>query len=373
MLHTDLPTHADIERLLTARAPGSVSIYLATTPVSVAIDASRIELKNLAAAAVQQLAASGLAKREIQAIEASLADLDDDAEFWAYQAHSLALFVTPSHLTTFRLPNRLGSVVGVSDRFHVKPLLRAVTFPQAAFVLALAQGSVRLVEVSPDLPAYPVRVDDLPADVASAVGKAAITGRSEAGRLQGAEGQKVRMAQYARQIDAAIRPILAGTDIPLILAATEPLATIYRSANSYAHLVAAGLEGNPEATSDAELAAAAREILDATYAAELADLGERFELRSSQGRTSIDVVDVARAATFGAVDTVYFDIDEVVPGRVDEATGAVTFGEAGTATDYGVVDEIVRRAYLSGARVLAVRRDDVPGGGSVAAILRYVV
>ena len=37
----------------------------------------------------------------------------------------------------------------------------------------------------------------------------------------------------------------------------------------------------------------------------------------------------------------------------------------------GVVDEITRRAWLSGVRLLAVRRKDVPGGGDLAAILRY--
>jgi hypothetical protein len=33
------------------------------------------------------------------------------------------------------------------------------------------------------------------------------------------------------------------------------------------------------------------------------------------------VTDVAPAATFGAVDTVFVDIHEVVPRTVDEATG----------------------------------------------------
>ena len=44
------------------------------------------------------------------------------------------------------------SLVEVSDRFHLKPLLRSVTFPQAALVLALAQGSVRVIEVAGDVP-----------------------------------------------------------------------------------------------------------------------------------------------------------------------------------------------------------------------------
>jgi hypothetical protein len=38
-----------------------------------------------------------------------------------------------------------------------------------------------------------------------------------------------------------------------------------------------------------------------------------------------------------------------------------------------VVDEIARRALLTGARVLGVRKDDLPGGTPLAAILRYAL
>ena len=60
-----------------------------------------------------------------------------------------------------------------------------------------------------------------------------------------------------------------------------------------------------------------------------------------------------------------------LPGYVEEETGAVTFDDSDDAVDYGVVDEIARRVWLGGGKVLAVRRDDIPGKGSVAAILRY--
>ncbi|MEV0068072.1 MULTISPECIES: hypothetical protein [unclassified Amycolatopsis] len=48
--------------------------------------------------------------------------------------------------------------------------------------------------------------------------------------------------------------------------------------------------------------------------------------------------------------------------------GEVTFGASGAVE---LVDEIARRAWLSGAYLLAVRHEDVPGGGDVAATLRY--
>ena len=370
ILHTDIPTRAQLEQLLAARAPASVSIYLTTSPSSRG-EAERIDLKNLAEDASRQLREAGVDRNEVAAIDEELADLVDDGDFWRYQARSLAVFLTPSTITTFRLANDLLSAVEVSDRFHLKPLLRAVTFPHTAFVLALSLGGVRLLEVTPDLEPAEVQVPDLPTDVASAAGKSSIRDRAPSRSIQGAEGQKVRMRQYARQIDTALRPLLNGLDLPLILAAAEPIDSIYRSVNSHPHLTTAGIPGNPDATPDAELADGARRVLDELYAAELRTIHELYGLRSSQRRASGDIADVARAATYGLVDTALVDIDDVVPGFIDEETGAVTIDDSGNAVNYGVVDEIARRVWLTGGRVLAVRREDIPGGGSVAAILRY--
>jgi len=372
ILHTDIPTRAQLHGLFEARDPASVSIYLPTSPASRG-EAERIELGNLASEAGRQLQESGVAKRELAAIDDALADVIEDGELWRYQARSLAVFATPELLTTFRLPNHLAGLVEVSDRFHLKPLLRSVTFPQVAFVLALAQGSVRVLEVAPELEPFEVAVADLPRDAASAAGKSSIADRAPKRRVQGSEGQKLRMRQYARQIDHALRPLLSGLDLPLILAAAEPMDSIYRSVNSYPHLAAASIPGNPETTSDADLVASARGVLDELHAAELERIRELYALRQSQRRASADIADVARAATYGLVDTALVDIDAVVPGLVDEVSGAVTFASGDDAVNYGVVDEIARRVWLTGGRLLAVRRDDVPDGGEVAAILRSEV
>jgi hypothetical protein len=371
-LHTDIPTRAQVGRLLDHRRSASVSIYVPTDPVSNG-EAERIELGNLASEAERQLAEAGTAKADVVEIREELEALVEDDEFWRYQARSLAIFATPGALTTFRLPNRLEAMVEVSDRFHVKPLLRAVTFPEVALVLALAQGSVRLIEVAPNVEPAPVRVPDLPSDAASSVGKASIQDRGPRGRLQGTEGQKVRLRQYAHRVDHALRPLLNGLGVPLILAATEPLESIFRSVSTYPHLVEPGIAGSPETSSDAELADRARTVLDELNAAALRRVQELYALRESESRAAADLSVVARAATMGAIDTVLVDIDESIPGSIDEQTGAVTLDKADDAVNYGVVDEIARRVWRTGGTVLAVRREDVPGEGPAAAILRYAL
>ena len=169
MLYVDIPTPADISALAAARGEACVSIYLRTTPLTQQAQADRVELKNLARHALEQLEKAGADKQQRAAIAEQLDDLVDDNEFWRFQAHSLAIFATPENLRTFRVPNALEPLVIVSDRFHVKPLLRSVSFPQSCYVLALAQKSVRVIEVSPDLPSTAVHVEGMPEDAGRAV------------------------------------------------------------------------------------------------------------------------------------------------------------------------------------------------------------
>jgi hypothetical protein len=70
------------------------------------------------------------------------------------------------------------------------------------------------------------------------------------------------------------------------------------------------------------------------------------------------------------VDTLIVDMEADVPGCIDD-DGAVVFAAQTDGVNYSVTDEIARRALCSGARVLAARRADIPGGGDLAVILRY--
>jgi hypothetical protein len=371
-VHTDIPTRADLERLLSVRDTACVSIYMPTAPEESG-GRDRLEFRRLGEEALEQLTAASAERDAIERLGDAFEELVEDDEFWARQAHSLAVFATPSLARTFQVANRLSPMVEVSDRFHLKPLLRSATFPQAAFVLALSQNGARLVEVSADAAPAEVRVPGMPRDAASAVGKASIADRSPDRRIQGSEGQKLRLRQYARRVEEALRPILAGLDLPLILAATGPLESIFRSVSTYPHLAPGVIPGNPDEKTDGELADESRRILDELYDEELRELRGVYEQRVPQGRASDDLGAIARAATFGAVDTAFVDIDESVPGFVDEADGALTLDESDDAVNYGVVDEIARRVLLGRGRVLAVRREDVPGGGPAAAILRFPV
>jgi len=357
LIHIDLPTTHEITDLSRERADACVSIYLPTTPLTQNIGAARIEYGNLVKQALAQLDEAGFDKRRRALLEENLMSFAPDDAFWSLQAHSLA--------------NKLSQAFDVSDRFYLKPLLRAVTFPHEAYVLALSESGVRLVEVLPGGVAQPVKVANLPKDAASHAGKSSLNDRSHSGRIHGDEGQRVRHLQYLHAIDAALRPLLVGHHAPLIVAGVNPLAALFHSVNRYPHLVRQTININPDETSDQELAARTSPILDEVYAEELAKLKDVYGNRTGVGRTSTDLSDVARAAVRGAVDLLMVDIDQNVQGWMDE-DGGIRFAAADTAKSYDLVDEVAALVLGTGGRVLAVRKDDLPvPGAALCAILRY--
>lgn len=372
VLYIETPTLKQIGALNQTRSDACVSIYLKTTPLTQDIGQARTNLGNLTRTAVTQLEEAGLAKRRIWQLEEHLGILMEDDDFWEHQASSLAILLTPERIHTFRLANDLNDMVEVSDRFHLKPLLRAATFAHVAYVLAVSENDVRLVEMSADLPAREIKVPNMPKDAASAVGKKSINESGSGRRLQGLEGQKVRLGQYIRKIDAALRPVLQGSNTPIILASTLPVDALLRSLTTLP-LLEQTIETSPDRMTPAELAEAARPILDAKYDSQIKAFRASFDERTGQSRTTTDVADASRAATFGGIDTLLVDFDSVVIGTVDDENGAVTFADQHGAASYGIVDEIAGRALRSGAHVMAVRKADIPGGKDLAAILRYPI
>src|SRR5271169_3757965 len=107
MLYVDIPTVPEFKALATVRGDACVSIYLPTTPLPQDTAVSRAQLETFGKTALDQLDEAGCDKRRQASIRDHLAELEEDDEFWRFQAHSLAVLLTPETMRTFRLPNRL--------------------------------------------------------------------------------------------------------------------------------------------------------------------------------------------------------------------------------------------------------------------------
>jgi hypothetical protein len=391
MLHIDVPTPAEFQSLAAVKHDVCVSLYVPTEPLRVCQHQNRLALENLAGEAMQQLKEAAVEKRRLAAIEEQLRrlarpdehDPDEDKirklqsrkrdplkEFWKYQGHGLAVLATPQTMHLYRMPYRPRPLAEVADRFHLTPLLRVLVSPHEIYVLALSEHNVRLVRAFVNMPPLRIHVPELPRDAEQVARRASIRERNEKGRLRGSEGIKVLLHKFVRRVDHALERVLAGQSTPLVLAADEPLASMFRSISRYPGLMAEIIPGNPNQMSDAQLEDAALPLLDRRYRSELEAVIARYDELKPR-RATTDVSYSAHAATAGAIEQLLVDLDATVPGLVSDIDGSVTYAASDDAEAYSVVDEIARRAVSTGARVLSARRDELPEGAPVVAILRY--
>ncbi|WP_431221673.1 hypothetical protein ACQ86O_14300 [Serratia sp. L9] len=365
MLYVDIPSREEYAYLADIRSDACISIYIQTSPLHQQLEASKIQLGNFIKEALLQVTSEGLDKRRIALLKDELYSVLEDESFWDLHARSLAVFATPDSVRTYRLANELSNRLQVGERFYLKPLLRALTFPHSAYILALSENQTRLIEFFADSPAEEMKVPAMPTRFKDAMGDAALNDHHH-----GAVHHKVRLAQYTRRIDQALRPLFARHDSPLLLVSTEPLASIYRSTNTLPNLTDETFFSNAEHLGASELVTLVRPLMDNYYQAQLNALASRFEVRSGERRVTQDFSDVARAATFGAIDLLLINLDCTMSGTIDDQ-GLITFSGNKDASHYGLIDEIAKRAIATGARVLAVRSEDLPSGADLNAILRY--
>ena len=369
MLYVDLPTKEELLHLSEVRCDACVSLFLPVSPLPQDMEAGRIALGNMIKEALVTLADKGLDKRRMAALEEELAHVVEADDFWLFHANSLAVLATPEMIRTYRLANTLQAHISVADRFYIKPLFRALTFPHSAFVLALSENEARVVELLPEGPPEVVKVPNMPKNALEAIGRASTnTSTGSLTAESGSRGPKMRLAQYARKVNEALRPLLAGTDTPLILMSTEPLGPIFRSLCHSDNLVNEMIYASPDRITPAELANMARPLLDKYNAQRLEKVKELFEERTGQNRVAADIASVAKAATYGMVSLLLADFDRVEEGFIDES-GAIRFSSEPGA--HGLIDEIVKRSFACGAQVIAVRKEKMIGSDGVAAILRY--
>jgi Bacterial archaeo-eukaryotic release factor family 11 len=365
MFHVDIPSREEFIFLADVRSDACVSIYIETSPIQQKLDTSKITLSNYIKEALQVLKDRDLDKRRLASLEEELYSVLEDPSFWDLHARSLAIYATPDNIRTYRLANKLSSRIEIGNRYFLKPLLRALTFPHSAFILALSVNQVRLIEFFSDKAPVEMNIPDLPSRLKDALGEAALNDHHH-----GKVHPKVRAAQFTRKIDQVLRPHFLTHNFPLILVSTEPLASIYRTTNTLSNLTDETLYTNAEHLGISELVMLVRPSMDKYYHKQLDMLASRFEQRAGERRVTHDISDAAKAATNGAIELLLVNLESRHSGTINEQ-GSVSFDESADMETYGLVDEIAKRAIATGAEVLAVRSEDLPPGKDLNAILRY--
>ncbi len=369
MLHKDTIREKQLLKLADQRGV-CISIFLPTTPLTQDAQADRIVLKNLTKDAMEQ--AEAIAdKQQIQAMTGYLEELQEDDEFWKFQANGLGILVTPESIKTYRLAYAVEEAAEVSNRFYLKPLMSALQ-PMLAYVLAISQKSVKLYEFTAAQELESLDVSDLPADFSEVTKRTLQRDRAPVGKLQGDEGAKILQRQFLGAVERAVRPVVSGSNMPLILATTQEFQAMYRSLNSYDMLADKGVDGSPEGLPEEEIRQAIPPIIKELRQERIQQWFDLYYQRQSESRSIADLSMIAKLATRGQVSHLLVEVDAVQYGTLSD-TGEITPSDTRSAETYDVINETVIRVIENGGEVLGVLTEaDAPKElMPMAAVLRW--
>jgi hypothetical protein len=311
-----------------------------------------------------------------------------DGLFWRHQSDGLAIFLSSDFTRYYRLPLEFEDLVVVAERFHVKPLLPLLSGDGRFYILALSQDKVRLLRGSRDR-VSDVELEGVPSSLAEALrlndperqlqfhtatGPSGGKG-SRAAAFHGHGGvvqdDKVDILRYFHKVDDGLRKLLAGEQAPLMLAGVDYLLPLYREANTYPHLIEAGIEGNPDNLSAEELHQQAWAIVQPRFLEERIEAAKRFRQFADTDQASDDLAEVVPAAYHGRIETLFVALDLQQWGTFDPATNEVQLHQDSKPGDQDLLDSAAVQTLLNGGSVYAVEPEQMPVGASLAALFRY--
>ncbi|HEX2967122.1 MAG TPA: hypothetical protein VHO84_15160 [Syntrophorhabdaceae bacterium] len=363
-----------------------ISIYMPTHRTYQASRQDRVLFKNLIRKADEQLRLADMRSPDAGEFLKPAVSLHDAELFWEHLLDGLAVFISSGLFRYYRVPIQLPELVLTADRFHVKPLIPLIAYEGKFFILALSQKNIRLFRCS-KYDVHEIDIGNIPRNITDALQydepreqlqfhtQTPSSGGERAaifhGHGVGKDNAKDDILRFFQQVDQGIRGFLRNENAPLVLAGVDYLLPIYREANSYPHILHAGIIGNPDLLSPEELHKRSLPIIEPYLNEERENSKERYRQLMNTGYVRRNIVDVVSAAHDGRIHILFVSDGTETWGYYDELNNEVYMHDSPEKGDEDLLDLASAYTYLHGGRVYPMKREDMPDTATVAAILRH--
>jgi hypothetical protein len=371
--------------LLGAHEPPCLSLYQPTHRAYPENQQDPIRFKNLLKSLEQSLRQK-YTTRDVKPLLQPFQDLSANQDFWNHTQDGLAVLGAPGLFRVYRLQRAVPELSVVADSFHIKPLIRILQSSDRYQLLGLNRREVKLFEGNRDALDEIEPAPEVPRTITDALGDeltephltVASYGTGVAGPAMrhghGAKKDEVDLdaERFFRAVDRAVlehhsRP----SGLPLILAALPEHHSLFRQVSQNSFLVSEAVDIHPDALSGEALRERAWRVIEPRYLARLATLVDEFGKAKSNGLGSDDAALIAEAAAAGRVATVLIEAERHVPGRIDQVSGRVEFGELAHPDVDDMLDDIGELVLKKGGQVVVVPAERMPVETGVAAIYRF--
>lgn len=340
---------------------------------------NRIRLKNLWFDAEKKLLQLEMDPHQVKRMLAPLEMILEKLDFWKNQKNGFAAFFTKDSFVWYSVPVHMKELVVVTDRLHLKPLMRNLTHNENFYLLTLSQNQIKFFEAT-ESGINEIILRGMPRNISVATegdGKQLQMHSSGNGTpiFHGhggvEENKKGKILEIFRKVNKVVSDFLKTEETPLVLAGVEYLHPIYREANSYQHLIEDSILGNVESLSPTQLFEKALPIVKPVLRRDREIAIEMFEEKLGTGLASQNLIEIFKAALNGRIDTLFVPIGKQQWGNYDREKNELKIHENAKPGDKDLFCVVSTKTLMTGGKVFAVLPEQMPNNTQIAAVMRY--
>lgn len=380
-------TNEQLKQLSGPRESLCLSVYLPTHRRGAEVQQDPIRLKNALKAAKAQLKELGVTEEQIDELVkpvVEIAEEDASSDFWQHQSDGLAILSSADELMLFQLPVQFDELVAVSDRFALKPLIRAVTTDRPFHIVAVSRKKVRVFCGSPDS-LTEEHFDDIPEGLSDIGGeddeqkghnRHSVNVRTGGEDSSVAHGHKERddkadLQQYFRSINDAIGDHLRSHASYVVFAGVEELFPYFREEFDCCEVLEDFVSGNYDQAATNDLHEKAWPIVQSKQLATIKSEVAQYAEVSQTERGISDLPSILNAAHQGQIGVLLLTGKQQNYGTCDSNGMLESQDQAASASTYDLLDVAALKVLEADGRVVFVDEDALDS--QAAAVLRYTV
>ena len=375
----------ELKTLMSKQKGPCISMFMPAYRAGAEFQQNQIRFRNLLREAEEKLMASGCRATEAKALLEPAQGLSGNVPFWRQQNGGLAIFISSDIFRNYSLPINFDELIVVADRFHVNPLLPALSGDGRYYILTLSQKGSRLYEGTKQN-IREIQLETIPKNLAEALQydelekqirfhRGTPRGGERGSMMSGGGAElddaKENISKYFRQINKGLHDLLKDARVPLVLAGVDYLFPIYREVNTYPYLMEDGIPGNPKGISTEQLHKLALGIVRPYFQKAENDAIAQYRQSSGTGLTSSDVKEIVRAACDGRVGLLFIATGHRQWGLFDLGSKDVHLHQKMEPCSEDLSDFSAIQTLLNGGTVYSLPQDKMPDNKPIAAVFRY--
>ena len=323
--------------------------------------------------------------KDIKGIMKPFKEIAEDKEFWNNTADGLAILSNGEKCIVYKLQRTVEELALVSDRFHIKPLIRHFQSDDRYHLLGLDRKEFKLyegnrygfeeIELDPDIPRT---IEDVLGDEYSEayLNPGSYGGAGGTPMYHGHGGRKDEIdkdtEKFFRYIDKFVLDNYSNPmQIPLILVALDEHHGIFRNITSNQYLMEKGVKQDFTALDMKQMRENAWQVMEPFYLEKTEKLIERYNVQRSKSLASDDLAEISRAALENRVDLILLEADRSIAGKINSETGQLKREDKEGSEFDNVLDELAKMIFENKGNVIILPKERMPSTTGAAAIYRY--